>query len=208
VPAGLGVGRRADRLVDRGLAVAAAAHHVQEGLQLQCFTWRQLELQARIGKQSAPAAFTLDMLQLVERGRAGRVQPQRAGVGLVGSVALEDRGAQVVAQRVGLAVVLPVGAGLGLLTVDARTQAELMRLALEVAAHDDVDGAGDGARAVLGHRRAHDLDALDLVGRDRVEREARRHALAVDQDLGVAAAHAAHAHLPAAPRRAAQRDTG
>jgi hypothetical protein len=47
---------------------------------------------------------------------------------------------------------------------------------------------------------AQDLDAFDLVGLDRVEREAARHALAVDQDLRVAVAQAAHVRRAAAAR--------
>ena len=43
-----------------------------------------------------------------------------------------------------------------------------------------------------------ELDALDHVGRDLLDREARRRALAVDEDLRVAAAHAAHAQVAAA----------
>ena len=52
-------------------------------------------------------------------------------------------------------------------------------------------------RAGLGGGRALDLDALDLVRRDLVDGKTGRHALAVDQDLREAAAHAAHAQLAA-----------
>src|SRR5262249_8886229 len=70
-------------------------------------------------------------------------------------------------------------------------------------AQHDVDRAGDGPRAGLGGGSAVDLDALDLVRRQGLDREPARHALAVDEDLRVAVAHAAHAH-PAAPARAAR----
>src|SRR5204862_274591 len=76
------------------------------------------------------------------------------------------------------------------------------------AARDDVDRAGDRARAGLGRRRAQDLDPFDLVRRQRVEREAGRNALAVEQDLGVAAAQAAQADRAAPPRPALDRDAG
>ncbi len=75
-------------------------------------------------------------------------------------------------------------------------------------ARDDVDGAADRARAGLRGGRAQDLDALDLLRAQRIDRKARRHAVAVEQDLRVAGAQAAKADLPAAARRAAERDAG
>nr|WP_229458906.1 hypothetical protein [Massilia glaciei] len=51
---------------------------------------------------------------------------------------------------------------------------------------------------------AQHLDPFDQFGRERVEREAGRGPLAVDQDLGVAAAKAAHAHVGAARGHAGQ----
>jgi hypothetical protein len=63
--------------------------------------------------------------------------------------------------------------------------AELGLLLRERLAKHDVDGAGDRLGAELGRRAADDLDPLDHVGRDAVEREAGRHALAVHQDLRV-----------------------
>src|SRR5206468_7422337 len=60
----------------------------------------------------------------------------------------------------------------------------------------------------LGGGRAVDLDALDLLGIDRVDRETGRHALAVEQDLRVAVAEAAHADLPAAAGPALDGDAG
>ena len=70
---------------------------------------------------------------------------------------------------------------------------------LEGLAQHDVDGAGNGAGTELGHRRAQDLDALDLIGLNGIHREAGRHAFAVHQDLGVATAQAAHARVATAP---------
>ena len=61
----------------------------------------------------------------------------------------------------------------------------------------NVDGARHRLRAELGRRAADDLDALDHVRRDVVQREAGRHALAVHQDLRVPGAKAAHPHRPA-----------
>ena len=89
-----------------------------------------------------------------------------------------------------------------------RGQAHVVDAPGVAAARDDVDRAGDRARAGLGRRRAQDLDPLDLVGRQRIEREARRHALAVEQDLGVAVAEAAQADRAAAARPALDRDAG
>jgi hypothetical protein len=120
----------------------------------------------------------------------------------------ERRAGEVVAELLGLAAVGPGQARLRPVAVEAAADLEVVGLALEVFAHHDVDGAGDGARAMLGHRGAHDLDALDLFRRDRVQRKAGWHALAVDQDLRVAGAHAPHADGPAAAGRAADGDAG
>ena len=89
-----------------------------------------------------------------------------------------------------------------------RDQAQVVDALGVALARDDVDGAGDGACAGLGGRRAQDLDALDLVGRERVEREARRHALAVEQDLGVAVAEAAQPDRAAAAGAPLDRHAG
>ena len=65
------------------------------------------------------------------------------------------------------------------------------------AAGNDVDGARNRTRAGFGSRCAHDFDALDLLGRQVIQREAARRRLAVDQYLRVAAAHSAHARRAA-----------
>jgi hypothetical protein len=79
---------------------------------------------------------------------------------------------------------------------------------LEAFARDDVDGAGDGARAGFGGGRAQHFDAIDLLGRQAVQAEARRQALAVDQQLREAAAQPAHARRTAAAGCAGRGDAG
>jgi hypothetical protein len=66
-------------------------------------------------------------------------------------------------------------------------------------AQHDIHRAGDRLGRKLGAGRAHDFDALDQVGRQVVQREAGRRLFAVDQELGIAAAQAAHLQLDAAP---------
>ena len=66
-------------------------------------------------------------------------------------------------------------------------------------AQHDVDGAGHRLRRELGRGDAQHLDALDHVGRQGVEGEAGRGPFAVHEDLGIAAAQAAHPDLGAAP---------
>jgi hypothetical protein len=116
-----------------------------------------------------------------------------------------ERVAQVFAEGV---VARPGRLQLRLAMVGAERDAQLVQLLHQRLAQDDVDGAGHRARTGLGGGRALDLDALDLVGSDLVDREARRHALTVDQQLREAAAHAAHADLAAATRPSAGRDAG
>src|SRR5688572_5153488 len=59
---------------------------------------------------------------------------------------------------------------------------------------------------MLRGRRAEQLDALDLVRRERLEREPGRHALAVDEDLRESGPHAAQPDLAAASGTPAERD--
>ena len=92
--------------------------------------------------------------------------------------------------------------------LDREAHSQVVDPLLEAFARDDVDRAGDRARAGLGRRRAQDFDALNLLGGQRVDRESRRHALAVEQDLRVAAAEPAQADVSAASRRALHRHAG
>ena len=72
----------------------------------------------------------------------------------------------------------------------------------------DVDGAGHRLGRELGAGGAQHFDAFDDIRRQRLDREAGRRPLAVDQDLRVAGAHAAHADFAAAAIAAVDGDAG
>jgi hypothetical protein len=149
------------------------------------------------------------VLELRERDRAV-IEPlvdrrRRAAVVAVDVEAAQRRVDDEVA---GGEVAGPRGRRLHPVVLQRRGDADVVDAPRVAAAGDDVDRAGDRARAGLRCRRAQDLDPLDLVGRNRVEREARRHALAVEQDLGVAVAESAKPDRAAAPRTALDRDAG
>jgi hypothetical protein len=91
---------------------------------------------------------------------------------------------------------------------DLHAGLQLALRGLHLALQHDVDAAGDGLGAVLGGGGAHDLDALDHLRRHLVQREARRRRFAVQQDLRIAAAQAAHADVAAAALHAAHGDAG
>ena len=105
-------------------------------------------------------------------------------------------------------VARPRGRGLDLAVLVGSGEAHVVDPLVVAVARDDVDGAGDRPSPGLGGRRAQDLDPLDLVGRDRIERKARRHTLAVEQDLGVAVAEAAQPDRTAAAGAALDRHAG
>jgi hypothetical protein len=134
----------------------------------------------------------------IDRGRATAV------------VAIDVEGAQrVVDDEVARAqVARPGRRRLDPAVLVRRRQADVVDAAGEAATGDDVDRSGDGAGPGLGGGRAQDLDALDLIGRQRVEREAGRDPLPVEKDLGVAAAQAAQPDRAAAAGPALDRDAG
>jgi hypothetical protein len=91
-----------------------------------------------------------------------------------------------------------------------RVDAQLDGLARPARARPqhDIDGAGDRLHAQFGRCGAQDVDALDQLGRQRGKREAGRRGHAIEQDLGVAVAEAAHADLAAAGRIVGDGDAG
>ena len=70
--------------------------------------------------------------------------------------------------------------------LQANTDPKVVEALAVAAAGHDVDGAADGAGTGFSSRSAQDLDALDLLGREFVERKAARCRLAINQDLGIA----------------------
>ena len=70
----------------------------------------------------------------------------------------------------------------------------------------DVDGTGDRLGGKLRRGGAHDLDALDQLRVQRVERKTGRHGHAIEHDQGIALAQPAQLELPALPRRGLRAD--
>ncbi|MFO1267463.1 MAG: hypothetical protein U1F67_12195 [Rubrivivax sp.] len=179
---------------------------------------RQQQAVAAFGEAPLQARRQRDGGALVHRvQRAGRLLDERAVVAprqqrfalAVGdAVGAEEAERDVVDEVVDAVVARPVQARRDGAVLEAGADAQVVQPPPEAFAQDDVDGAGDGAGAGLGRGRAQDLDALDLLGRQRVEAEARRQPLAVDEQLRVAAAQAAQPRRAAAPRRAGRGDAG
>ena len=78
--------------------------------------------------------------------------------------------------------------------------------ALAALARDDVDGACNGLRPRLGRGCAVNFHTLNHLGREGLDRKARRHALTVQQNLCVALAQATHANAATPARRTTQSD--
>src|SRR6185369_5692518 len=144
-------------------------------------------------------------------GQRTRGEVDIGGLGAVEAflLAAEHRQRRVEGPVIGeLVVARPAEAGAGVVALVLRTDLDVVELSRVALARDDVDRAADRARTGLGGGRAQDLDALDLLGADRIDLETRRHAIAIEQDLRVAGTEAAKADLPAASRWAAERDAG
>jgi hypothetical protein len=191
------------RQVAARVAVAAVDHH--ERLEVQRVAAVELVGQARRQVQAAGFALGLveDVLVLGDHAIAAGVAV--VGGGVVVLVVLGDGAGQQPRQAAGLARHGQRNIRRVAALLDGVGQLELVVALLVAVAQDDVDGAGNRPRAVLGHRAAHDFNPFHLVRRQRLHREAGRRPFAIEQDLRVAAAHAAHAHIAAAAGTAAQR---
>src|SRR5690606_38973896 len=126
--------------------------------------------------------------------RTGRGSGAAAGVDAVGALVR-----QVDAEPAALAAAADAGAGLAQ-AVAADAQPHARRERAVVAAGEDLDHAADRFRAVQARARtAHDLDAVDLVDRQVLERSQpgadRAHAHAVDQHQHLVGLGAAHEHV-------------
>ena len=162
---------------------------------------------ARRMQAGAPVGRLRGLHGLAVAARHRRAVVAHGGGRAVGvALAVVGREREVVDQVVDAVVARPGEAGVHVPVFHAEAHPQVVEPLLEAFARDDVDGARDGPCTGLGGGRAQDLDALDLLGRERVDREARRHPLAVDEDLRVATAKPPHADRPAPPRRALQRD--
>jgi hypothetical protein len=181
----------------------------REGVDVQRVVLPELPGQARrevhVAAPALVAAVAAELLQelvvgpeqallalaLVPEREAHEVERERPaqGSGLVGNLARRENGRLIVLHR--------------------HAGAELLLLLRQRALQHHVDGAGDRLRAELRGGPADDLDPIDHVRGDVVEREAGRHALAVHQDLRVSRAQAPHPdRAAAAAGTAIHRDAG
>ena len=167
----------------------------------------QPPLQPRAGVHAATQALRQPRLApQIDHLGAGLVLGAGRDLGRAARAALEDRPREVPAQAGAGVVACPGQARRQFAALAVDPDAQLVDALAQRLAQHDIDRAGDRARAGLGGRRAQDLDALDQLGRDLLEREAGRDRLAVDQQPRVAAAQPAHPRRAAAARRAAGRD--
>jgi hypothetical protein len=130
---------------------------------------------------------------LLYKGTTGHVGDPGVAVALVGATANVQAGRKRVGEVAARVVVCPEAARTRLAVLDADTEAPVVVATPVAFPGHDVDGAGDRPRPGLGRRRAQDLDALDLFGRQGLQAESWRQALAVDQQLRETPAEAAHA---------------
>ena len=72
----------------------------------------------------------------------------------------------------------------------------------------DVDGARNGPCARFGGGCPQNFNPFHLLGGERVHRKSRRHALAIEQDLGIATAQTPHANRTSSAGCALHRHTG
>ncbi len=174
------------------LAGLAAPLQARPRMQAGTFSCRAIDAS---GREHGRAAVAIDIgavrRGLVDEGtleqRQRAVDDPLAAQGVIARPRHAARGLAVFVLQVGIDVVDPFA---------------------EAFAQHDVDRAGDRACAGLRGRCAQDLDALDLLGRDRFEREAAGDTLAIDQDLRESAAHAAQPRRAAAPGCAGDRHAG
>ena len=202
--------RRADGLFEPARTPARAFAVDQQGHQRQRRAAFAAPLQTAAGMDVPAPVVHVVGLALCQRERLGGQLACLGGDERVASKMLACGGdREVVGQLFAQAVVAGPG--------EARTQRAVLDIGgeLEVVqalakpfAGDDVDGAGDRPRAGLGGRRAQDLDPLDLLGRQRIDREPRRDAFAVEQDLRIARPQPAHADRAAAAGPALHRHAG
>ena len=173
--------------------VAAGQHPVQARRQIDAFR-TAVAGAIRAAQQVLPAVRRIAQFQ--------------SGIVVVVIVAEQRAGHRI--REIAVAVgQLQIDAGRETHVAALYAQLELALRCFDGLFQHHVDGAGDRLRAVLGAGRVQNLDALDHVGRQGVEREAGRRPFAVEQDLRIAAAQAAHADFTArAPGRAGHGNAG
>ena len=205
----LGVVGAAGAGEQRAAAFADTLGAQQEGHQREALARAQPPLHPPAGMQrAAPRAAVVHPVLVARELAVGLRGLDGAQQAAVIAAALAQMHREVVGQILDLLGAGPAQARLPLPVVAAQAQVQIVQALAHILAQHDVDGAGHRLRAGLGGRAAGDLDALDLARGERVQAHAHRHALAVDQDLGVAAAQAAQARIAAAPGAAVERHAG
>ena len=129
------------------------------------------------------------------------------GHAVIGTSAVHRRQRERPAQGLGFEVVHPIELVGALSMLLAAGDLQIVRIGPLPFTQHDVDRACDGLRPGFGGRCTQNLDALDLLWRQRIHRKTRRHALTVQQNLCVAATQATHADGPAPARCALHRHT-
>nr|GEU28207.1 hypothetical protein [Tanacetum cinerariifolium] len=197
--------------VDRGQAAGVVGERVvvDEGLPGQRVAAVERPVDARRQVDAVGPAPLGPGRGAVDVGHAHRIGARlRAGRH---AVILVAPGVQAHGIRHGAIAVRQLQAGAGRIELAALGAAEFDHVLVELDRffQHDIDGAGNRLRAELGAGRAQHLDAFDHVGRQVVDGKAGRRFFAVDQNLRIAGAQAAHADFAAAaPGRAAHRDAG
>jgi hypothetical protein len=159
-------------------------------------------LKARVEVPTVPVIRRTADLGLVEFGRDG------GDAALVLSAPTPDSPRDVVVHLAQLVVTRPVDTGSQGAVLQTETELQVVEALAKAFTRDDVDGAGDRPGAGFGSGSAQDLDALDHLGIDRIQREPALHAFAIEQDLGVATAQAAHPDGASAAWPATDGDAG
>ena len=179
--------------------------------QCQRLALAQFHLHASIEVQAVALFHVGTRFTLVQHdGIARSIHPARAAVGIVLAVGVHGRhGEGVVGVLRRLVVARPRNHRRGAPVFQAHPGAKLVEFALEGLFQHHIDGACHCPCTVFGRRSAQDFNAFHLIGWDVSQVVAWPHALAIDEQLGVAATHATHAHVAAtAPGAAALRDAG
>ena len=79
------------------------------------------------------------------------------------------------------------------------TKSQIIGIGFQAFPQNDVDGSGDGPSARFGGRGSHDFDLFNHLWREGLNGKSRGYALAIQQNLGIAATQSAHANATASP---------
>ena len=193
-----------------GLALVVA--HDQHRRKHQAVAARAAPLPSPVGMQHVALALRarhfLHGLQNRGRLRPSQAFGHRGFAFVVSALHARGRQSQTVGHAINRIAARPGSAGSHFTVLQTGAHTQVVEVFDIAAPRDDVDGAGNRSRTGLGGGRAHDFDALHLLGRDIFQGKAARRALAINHDLCVAAAQTPHGRWPAAPGPAAAGNAG